>query len=120
MTRRVGPSEQGQLQGANGSLNGIANMIAPILFTQIFAFAVGRYRAANVPGAPFLLASLFLCGGADRRVARNPAGVICGKMQRLNAEHQPTLGLPRSFGLAGAEFAESSWHFALRSLRALR
>jgi DHA1 family tetracycline resistance protein-like MFS transporter len=60
MTRRVGPSEQGQLQGANGSLNGIANMIAPVLFTQIFAFAVGRYRASNVPGAPFLLASCFL------------------------------------------------------------
>jgi MFS transporter, DHA1 family, tetracycline resistance protein len=60
MTRRVGPSQQGQLQGANGSLNGIANMIAPILFTQIFALAVGRYRATNVPGAPFLLASLFL------------------------------------------------------------
>jgi DHA1 family tetracycline resistance protein-like MFS transporter len=60
MTRHVGPSEQGQLQGANGSLNGIANMIAPVLFTQIFAFAVGRYRGLNVPGAPFLLASLFL------------------------------------------------------------
>jgi DHA1 family tetracycline resistance protein-like MFS transporter len=60
MTRRVGPSEQGQLQGANGSLNGIANMIAPLLFTQIFAFAVGRYRASNMPGAPFLLASCFL------------------------------------------------------------
>jgi MFS transporter, DHA1 family, tetracycline resistance protein len=60
MTRRVGPSEQGQLQGANGSLNGIANMIAPLLFTQIFAFAVGRYRSSNLPGAPFLLASCFL------------------------------------------------------------
>jgi DHA1 family tetracycline resistance protein-like MFS transporter len=60
MTRRVGPSEQGQLQGANGSLNGIANMAAPILFTQVFALAVGRYRGFNLPGAPFLLASLLL------------------------------------------------------------
>lgn len=60
MTRRVDPSEQGQLQGAIGSMNGVANMIAPLLFTQIFAFAVGRYRALNVPGAPFLLASSFL------------------------------------------------------------
>ncbi len=58
MTRRVGPSEQGQLQGANGSLNGIANMAAPILFTQIFALAVGRYRDLNLPGAPLLVASL--------------------------------------------------------------
>jgi DHA1 family tetracycline resistance protein-like MFS transporter len=60
MTRRVGPSEQGQLQGANGSLNGIANMAAPLLFTQIFALAVGRFRQVNLPGAPFLLASLLL------------------------------------------------------------
>jgi DHA1 family tetracycline resistance protein-like MFS transporter len=60
MTRQVGPSEQGQLQGANGSLNGIANMAAPILFTQVFALAVGRYRQVNLPGAPLLLASVLL------------------------------------------------------------
>jgi DHA1 family tetracycline resistance protein-like MFS transporter len=66
MTRHVGPSEQGQLQGANASVIGVANLIAPILFTQAFAFAVaGRARdlhlpALNLPGAPFLLASLCL------------------------------------------------------------
>lgn len=60
MTARVGPSEQGQLQGANGSLNGIANMIAPVLFTQLFALAIGPYRDRHLPGAPFLLAALFL------------------------------------------------------------
>jgi DHA1 family tetracycline resistance protein-like MFS transporter len=58
MTRLVGPSEQGQLQGANGSLNGIANMAAPILFTQVFALAVGSYRHLQIPGAPLLLAAL--------------------------------------------------------------
>jgi DHA1 family tetracycline resistance protein-like MFS transporter len=60
LTRRVGVSEQGRLQGATASLNGIANMSAPIIFTQIFAFAVGRYRDLNVPGAPFLVASALL------------------------------------------------------------
>jgi DHA1 family tetracycline resistance protein-like MFS transporter len=58
MTQRVGPSEQGRLQGASTSLNGIANMTAPILFTQVFALAVGRYRHLEVPGAPLLLAAL--------------------------------------------------------------
>jgi MFS transporter, DHA1 family, tetracycline resistance protein len=60
MTRAVGPTEQGQLQGANGSMNGIASMMAPILFTQAFALAIDRYRRFNVPGAPFLLAAAFL------------------------------------------------------------
>ncbi len=60
MTREVGPSEQGQLQGANGSMNGIANMIAPILFTQVFALAIGRYGHLYLPGAPFILGALLL------------------------------------------------------------
>lgn len=60
MTRAVGPSEQGQLQGANGSLNSIASMIAPILFTQAFALGIGRYRDFNLPGAPFVVAAALL------------------------------------------------------------
>jgi MFS transporter, DHA1 family, tetracycline resistance protein len=59
MTRIVGPSEQGQLQGANGSLNGIASMIAPILFTQAFALAIGRFRDLQLPGLPFIVAAAF-------------------------------------------------------------
>ncbi|HZT77250.1 MAG TPA: TCR/Tet family MFS transporter [Vicinamibacterales bacterium] len=60
MTSRVSASEQGQLQGAIGSLNGVANMIAPVLFTGIFAEAVGRFRDWHVVGAPFLLAAALL------------------------------------------------------------
>lgn len=62
MTRRVGPTEQGQLQGANGSLMGIASMIAPVLFTQTFALAIGAVGGLHLPGAPFLLAALMLVG----------------------------------------------------------
>jgi DHA1 family tetracycline resistance protein-like MFS transporter len=60
MTQRVGVLEQGQLQGANGSVNGIASMIAPLLFTPAFALAIGRFESARLPGAPFLLAAAFL------------------------------------------------------------
>ncbi|MGH7258014.1 MAG: MFS transporter, partial [Nitrospiraceae bacterium] len=60
MTRRVGPSEQGQLQGAIASLMGIAGMIGPILFTQTFAIFIGPLAGWHLPGAPFLLASLVL------------------------------------------------------------
>ncbi|MGH7878876.1 MAG: MFS transporter, partial [Candidatus Binataceae bacterium] len=60
MTRRVGPSEQGQLQGALSCIRGIAFMIGPILFTAIFASAIGRYRAWNLPGAAFALAAILI------------------------------------------------------------
>src|SRR5881398_2774807 len=60
MSRRVGPDEQGQLQGALGSLMGIAGVIAPVLFTQVFAAAIGPFRGVGLPGAPFLLAALLL------------------------------------------------------------
>ncbi|MEI9990161.1 MAG: TCR/Tet family MFS transporter [Rhizomicrobium sp.] len=57
MTRRVGPSEQGQLQGANQSLAGVASVAGPIVYGLAFAWAV-RHPQWNVPGLPFLLASL--------------------------------------------------------------
>ena len=57
MTRRVGPSEQGQLQGANQSLAGIASIVGPLMFGLSFAWAV-RHPAWGVPGLPMLLASL--------------------------------------------------------------
>src|SRR5207244_800839 len=60
MTRRVGADEQGRLQGAIASVMGIAGVIARVLFTQVFAAAIGPFRAAGVPGAPFLLAALLL------------------------------------------------------------
>jgi DHA1 family tetracycline resistance protein-like MFS transporter len=60
MTARVAATEQGQLQGANGSLNGIANMLAPVLFTQLFALAIGPFRDRHLPGAPFLFAAALL------------------------------------------------------------
>ena len=37
MSSRVGADEQGRLQGAQGSLMGVASMVAPLLFTQLFA-----------------------------------------------------------------------------------
>ena len=60
MSRRVGPSEQGQLQGANSSIMGIANLLGPGLFTQAFAIAIGAGSAWHLPGAPFVLAAALL------------------------------------------------------------
>jgi DHA1 family tetracycline resistance protein-like MFS transporter len=60
MTRRIGPSEQGRLQGANSSINGIAQLLGPTLFTHTFAKFINPATALHLPGAPFLLAALLL------------------------------------------------------------
>ena len=60
MTRQVGPSDQGKLQGALGSVLGIGGMIGPLLFTQVFAIALRAEGTLHMPGAPYLLAALLI------------------------------------------------------------
>jgi MFS transporter, DHA1 family, tetracycline resistance protein len=60
MTRLVSPAEQGRLQGANGSVLGVATLIGPLLFTQTFATFIGAHRDLHLPGAPFLLSAVLL------------------------------------------------------------
>jgi MFS transporter, DHA1 family, tetracycline resistance protein len=62
MSRRVGGSEQGQLQGALMSLFGVAGMIAPLVFTQVFAVAISPRWGFHLPGAPYWLASALMVG----------------------------------------------------------
>lgn len=62
MTQRVDPSAQGQLQGAQSSLMGIAGLFGPGLFTWTFATFIGPLAAWHLPGAPFLLAAVLLFG----------------------------------------------------------
>lgn len=60
MSKSIDPSTQGQLSGANSSLNGIAGMIGPILFTSVFKSTIDPNGSLNLPGAPFFLAALVL------------------------------------------------------------
>jgi DHA1 family tetracycline resistance protein-like MFS transporter len=59
MSHRVDATEQGQLQGALGSIRALTGMIGPLLFTQVFAAAVGAQRVPAL-GAPFLLSAALL------------------------------------------------------------
>jgi DHA1 family tetracycline resistance protein-like MFS transporter len=60
MSRKVGASEQGQLQGATSSLLGIAGLIGPTVYTESYAFFAAPRDGWQVPGAPFLIAAALL------------------------------------------------------------
>jgi DHA1 family tetracycline resistance protein-like MFS transporter len=60
MTRRVSESEQGELQGAIGSLSSLAWIIGPGLFTFTFAYFIEPARGWNLPGAPWYLGAFLL------------------------------------------------------------
>jgi DHA1 family tetracycline resistance protein-like MFS transporter len=59
MSRKVSPSEQGQLQGANSSSRSVAGLLGPAIFTATFAWLLHW-----LPGAPFLLSALLLVAAA--------------------------------------------------------
>jgi DHA1 family tetracycline resistance protein-like MFS transporter len=62
MSRRVGPTHQGQLQGANQSLQGIASILGPMIFGSVFAWAVRHDATVHLPGLPIFIASgLLVC-----------------------------------------------------------
>src|ERR1700761_2655612 len=62
MTKRIDKSAQGQLQGALMSMFGVAGMIAPLVFTQIFSVAISPKWGIHLPGAPYFLAALLMLG----------------------------------------------------------
>jgi MFS transporter, DHA1 family, tetracycline resistance protein len=60
MANRVGPSEQGELQGAMASVRGVSMLIGPGIFTLTFAQFVGPWRPLGLLGAPFLLSAVLV------------------------------------------------------------
>ncbi len=64
MSRLVGHSEQGQLQGANASIIAFAGLLGPGLFTLTFARSIAPGPGWHLPGAPFFLASAMLVAAA--------------------------------------------------------
>lgn len=58
MTQHVSPSEQGKLQGALGSLRGVAMVIGPGMFSGVFA--LGLSHRNPLPSIPWYLAASLL------------------------------------------------------------
>lgn len=57
MTRKVQPHEQGQLQGANQSLQGIAAVAGPVIFGLVFAWSIRHDAILHMPGLAIYLAA---------------------------------------------------------------
>ena len=65
LTRMVAPSEQGRLQGAAASLTSLAGLFAPLVFTQIYAFATSpEQRQSWPPGLHLYVAAAVLATGS--------------------------------------------------------
>jgi DHA1 family tetracycline resistance protein-like MFS transporter len=60
MSRRVQPNEQGQLQGAGQSLQGIASILGPLIFPLTFRWAVRNDAWLHMPGLAILIAAALL------------------------------------------------------------
>jgi len=60
MAHKVQPNEYGLLQGTNASIMGIAGIIGPVLFTQVYAYSLQPHHGLYVPGAPFFLGSALM------------------------------------------------------------
>jgi DHA1 family tetracycline resistance protein-like MFS transporter len=69
MSRRVSPSEQGELQGALGSVRSVAMLAAPTIFSLTFAYAIAPEREVKLPGAPWFVASGLLVAAAGLAAA---------------------------------------------------
>jgi len=76
-SRQASETEQGRLQGALGSLQGIAMMVAPLVLTQLFSVSIQR-GGQPLAGVPFaftslvLLAALLLAARATRTGRTTP------------------------------------------------
>ena len=63
MTHHVDPREQGRLQGAIASLSSVAGIIAPTVFTRVFAAVTQANVQGPAAGATFWLASAMVGSG---------------------------------------------------------
>jgi len=81
MTRRVSESEQGQLQGANSSVQSIAGIASPLFFGWVYSLSIDGSHGIGASGTAFYISAAVLLGAAvlgwrvasEARKARRPA-----------------------------------------------
>ncbi|MDG2273849.1 MAG: TCR/Tet family MFS transporter [Halioglobus sp.] len=58
MSARIPTNEQGELQGAIGSMSGLVAILSPPVMTQLFAYFSSSQAIVYFPGAPFFVAAM--------------------------------------------------------------
>jgi len=76
MSREVGPSQQGQMQGAVQSLRGLAGIFGPVMFTWVFSQTYGAGAILQAPGAAFYLAAGLLVASLVVAQLVRPKGTV--------------------------------------------
>jgi DHA1 family tetracycline resistance protein-like MFS transporter len=76
LSKRVGVDQQGQLQGALAILLGASQLVGPLVYTNVFAWAITGGAWLRLPGLPMLLGSglLLVAVGLAFAYARAPEG----------------------------------------------
>lgn len=64
VTRQVGPSVQGRVQGALMSLVSVAGIIGPAIFAGTFGYFISDDAPARLPGVPFFIAAALVAASA--------------------------------------------------------
>jgi DHA1 family tetracycline resistance protein-like MFS transporter len=63
LSKRVGVDQQGQLQGAQSILAGLAGLVGPVIFSDIFAWSIAGGAAWRLPGLAMLVGGLVTLAG---------------------------------------------------------
>jgi DHA1 family tetracycline resistance protein-like MFS transporter len=68
-TQRVGPTEQGRLQGALSSLQALTGLVGPIFFTQLFAWSISPGSSMGMSGFSLLVAAALMAAALPCAIA---------------------------------------------------
>lgn len=88
ITKSVLPTEQGEVQGALTSLQGVAQIVGPLVGSQLFAYFISERAPVYLPGAPYFASALLAAMGLGvaawslRRHAAPAAGEQRGEPAR--------------------------------------
>jgi DHA1 family tetracycline resistance protein-like MFS transporter len=74
MSRAAGADQQGELQGVLSSISALSMILSPLIMTQAFFWFTREGATLWLPGAPFLVGTVLMCGAlaifvATRRTA---------------------------------------------------